>query len=772
MQTKFLENGRSLFVMAIRNENDNIKKIKNVFICFGIIVILAFLVMTYKDDKLRLNASFVATDDNATGIENDEYFSTISESAEEGDALYAHLYSYKPGKYNVKFHCEVSNKGSGFSIVTDGSVTPDNTFKTEVLDYIPLLPDVTEYDYDYTIPSHVRDVKMVIHYGGSGTLKIGRAYHTSYKLYYYDCAFVLFCLALLGLIIGYQFRKKKWEFKIFDSEKESGLTDFGRIFFLLVITFIASIPLLGKGFYERADLQFHLMRIQGISQALSSGQFPVRMQPVWHYGIGYPLSIFYPDLVLYPAAIMVALGLSEYYALCVLLIINNFLTAHIGYKAFSAITKSDKKGLIISAIYTLSVFRFGVMYQCQYGSIMAMIFFPLVLDGIVNVIWEDRTRWHILALGMTGIISSHILSSVMATLMCILCCIVGLRNLASVKKLLAIGKAVLTTLLLNLWFIVPFLLSYNRNYNIIFEQPITNRSVVFIPQMFQWINFGGMTNQYGSETAGEMPISVGILFAIAIIGFLVMVIQERKCDYVLGTCVFISLATLWLSSEFFPWNYIIRVPVLGKMLYHVQFAWRYELIATVGLSVVTAEVILYFLEKLDLKIYFAVMVICLINIAPSIDCVTNYYPMFFQDKYQYSYHFVDDTENVDYMYRDLPYEELKALPRTVIAENANVSNLKRNGVDMSFDYTKDGDAKFTLPIIDYPGYRAWINGEEEELSSTDKHQLTIIADRLKTNSGSIEIKYREPMLWRVCEIISVVSAMIMMIYVRKRKRVE
>lgn len=53
------------------------------------------------------------------------------------------------------------------------------------------------------------------------------------------------------------------------------------------------------------------MRIQGISQALSSGQFPVRMQPVWHYGIGYPLSIFYPDLVLYPAAIMVALGLSE-----------------------------------------------------------------------------------------------------------------------------------------------------------------------------------------------------------------------------------------------------------------------------------------------------------------------------------------------------------------------------------------------------------------------------------------------------------------------------
>lgn len=61
---------------------------------------------------------------------------------------------------------------------------------------------------------------------------------------------------------------------------------------------------------------------------------------------------------------------------------------------------------------------------------MAMIFFPLVLDGIINVIWEDGTRWHILALGMTGIISSHILSSVMATLMCILCCIVGLRNLA------------------------------------------------------------------------------------------------------------------------------------------------------------------------------------------------------------------------------------------------------------------------------------------------------------------------------------------------------
>ena len=229
---------------------------------------------------------------------------------------------------------------------------------------------------------------------------------------------------------------------------------------------------------------------------------------------------------------------------------------------------------------------------------------------------------------------------------------------------------------------------------------------------------------------------------------------------------------LWLSSEFFPWDYILRIPILGNLLYRVQFAWRYEIVATVGLSIVTAEVIYYYGRKLNNNIYLAMLAICIINIAPYIDCVTNHCNMFFQDKYKYSYHYVDDTENIDYMYRDLPYEELKKLPRTVVAQGADVYNLKMNGVNISFNYKKNTSAVLTLPIIDYPGYKLFINGDEVEYSSNEKHQITIILDSSKKDNGKVEFKFVEPLIWRICEIISALSIIGFVLFRVRNKKME
>ena len=84
-------------------------------------------------------------------------------------------------------------------------------------------------------------------------------------------------------------------------------------FLLFVIWFIADIPFMMSYLPVATtghDLIFHLYRIEGIAQGLIEGQFPVRMQTVQAAGYGYPVSIMYGDIFLYPVALLVILGMS------------------------------------------------------------------------------------------------------------------------------------------------------------------------------------------------------------------------------------------------------------------------------------------------------------------------------------------------------------------------------------------------------------------------------------------------------------------------------
>ena len=50
------------------------------------------------------------------------------------------------------------------------------------------------------------------------------------------------------------------------------------------------------------------------------------------------------------------------------------------------------------------------------GESLAMIFFPMVLLGLYEVLRRDEKRWPLLALGMTGVCMSHLLSTLFLSL--------------------------------------------------------------------------------------------------------------------------------------------------------------------------------------------------------------------------------------------------------------------------------------------------------------------------------------------------------------------
>lgn len=204
----------------------------------------------------------------------------------------------------------------------------------------------------------------------------------------------------------------------------------------------ACMPLLWRGVYDGHDLLFHLNRIEGIASGLRNGQFPVRIHSSTLLGYGYAAPEFYPELFLYFPAALRNLGVSLSASVRVFEACINLATALACYLCVRSLMRSRRAAVGASVLYTLCIYRLVNLYtRATLGESLAMIFFPIVLLGLYEVLRRDEKRWPLLALGMTGVCMSHLLS----TLFCAAFC--ALAAVLSVKKLFAEKRRILAILL-------------------------------------------------------------------------------------------------------------------------------------------------------------------------------------------------------------------------------------------------------------------------------------------------------------------------------------
>lgn len=154
----------------------------------------------------------------------------------------------------------------------------------------------------------------------------------------------------------------------------------------VIIGLIAGIPMYADFIMDGHDFSFHLQRIEGIYQAMASGDFPVRLNPLQVNGYGYLSSTMYPQLFLYPVALLRFFNVSVMTCYKLLLTLTNVGTALIAYYVVKSITQSGKIGILMSFLYTLSAYRLMGMYmRCAIGEVLAMTFLPLVMGGGIRV---------------------------------------------------------------------------------------------------------------------------------------------------------------------------------------------------------------------------------------------------------------------------------------------------------------------------------------------------------------------------------------------------
>lgn len=546
----------------------------------------------------------------------------------------------------------------------------------------------------------------------------------------------------------------------------------------VVIGLMAGIPMYADFVLDGHDFCFHVLRIEGIYQAMASGDFPVRLNPLQFSGYGYLSSTMYPQLFFYPVALLRFLNVSVMTCYKFLLTSINVGTALAAYYAVKNITRSGKIGIWMSFFYTLGAYRLVDMYtRCAIGEVLAMTFFPLVIWGVYECLWGER-RWIILTLGITGVLESHLLSVQMCALFMLLELLWWLLSRKKDhigKRIMAGVKAALTAALLNLSFLVPFLYFSRHNLACFGMTNGAANSGVYFSQMFSlFLSNDGISVTRGT-TVGEMALSVGTALLVGMFAFFLWAgsgkEKEKGTESVGVHCAAYALAAMYLASCLMPWGaFISRIPLVDTLTATLQFVWRFLAPASVFLALCAAIGIVKLTEEKKEWNWLAgvAALLCIVSAWSLFDDLTEHVGQYNNPMA------MEAVEDVDalYLYGGMNgalYTWETAVPRAASGAEIVCTGYRKQGTHISLQVQplQEGTDSLILPLFYYPGYEIRVNGEKVTSYGMD----WLLACDMPSARSDIQVRYTGLPIFRVCDIISLFAgAGVILMLVRNRLR--
>ena len=248
-----------------------------------------------------------------------------------------------------------------------------------------------------------------------------------------------------------------------------------RLHYLLlgVSVLICSTPFLAYYLTRGHDTGYLLFRLEGVARGFVAGEFPPRMQTSQLHGYGYPAGVTFPDLFLYPFALLRAAGLGLNNTYRVLFVCLNAFTAVISYESLRRIAGRNL-ALAATLLWMFAPYRNeDVLLRGDFGEAMALSFLPLFALGVYRIVWErdgaHRSEgraldgWLLCGIAMSGVVYSNlcvtVIMLVFAVPVAVALAVANGRLLALVKGAL---RAAALALLLTAAFTVP-LVDYHLN---------------------------------------------------------------------------------------------------------------------------------------------------------------------------------------------------------------------------------------------------------------------------------------------------------------------
>ena len=555
----------------------------------------------------------------------------------------------------------------------------------------------------------------------------------------------------------------------------------GCLFLLGGAVLLASMPVLmqGVGIFGD-DIHFHLSRIDAIAQGLKSGQFPVRIYSQAKNGYGYAPSLFYGELCLYFPAVLRTLGVSVQLSYHLYVLAVQMLTAGIAFYSFRQMFSHNKTALLGSVLYLLNPYRLQNLYwRAAVGEYTAMAFLPLIPAALCLLYGKkEPTKKQagvactemVIAFGM--LLQTHMISLEIMVLATAVFCLFHLRRTFSRCVLFVWLKSVAIVLLLNLWFLLPFLeIMGSGIYGGMYGGTTMNagrmiqRSGYAIPKVLTW-------NTHGRNIGIELIIGC-MVFLWAWIGHDEEIPHREQKIGLWSTGI--GLAACWASTNTFPWGLVGALPgKISGILLAIQFPWRYLTLAAILLTLATlCAVSLLRPKKLARPLAVLLLSASLLGVG------------FFYREYlpSESGEYVGDSGELIYVdhlvtnvawYYDklyLPIGAKETRDGFVIEKKVTTAEVEQiekteKGVILQYTAGMGEDGIIELPLLYYPVY-----GIKEGAGTLFKTENGMLGIQVPADSsGTIRVAVQEPLRWRLAELVSAVTVLVWIGSMKKKKR--
>lgn len=689
-----------------------------------------------------------------SGIRNDKQYTIKSErfeTAEDGSLCIPYL-SLWNGNYTFQFDYQ-SSTDVPVKLYVD---------KKECAQFI-LQSDQKQLNQSYMLGINTDLFQFSIPLEYTDQVQVEQIIITSEKLLYSDTIFLALFVLLTGIVCFLIITSKWWN-------KQTRNERVGKI--LIVIAVIAvSLPFKTEGVIDGWDTWGHLLRIESVKDAFYLGQFPVMIFPKNCNGYGQ-LGAMYPLTPLYLIGIFRCFHMSIATCYKMVFVFANIATAIVTYLAVKSIAKSDYAAVLATILYCLAPYRIMNLFCRQaMGEIIAMIFVPLVVVGLYHIFYgEDKRYWFLLTIGYCGIIQAHIVSVLLIIVFSLLVGIICVCKLAHESRWKNLIKALVFTLLLNVWYLIPFFtfMSQGTNNSIIFGGFLQKgTTLIELLSDARWAYDGGL---------GVIGL-VGATCCICSMICLAWLVYKKKTtdqDRFMGVILACAVLFIWMETAYFPWGILSKITWVHDLTNMMQFPFRFLIVGTPLLIISTG----YFISRIVNRkaMYFVTGCIMILNLTGTVG---------------YMFDFAQGEGSYDRLYggvteiaipENYPMGADSASCKNDIIYpysyemNAQQTEKQGNDVRIVYSTTKENDY-IDIPLYYFAGYSAEVTAGElpvgMQLRVEQGAEYRVRVHLPKSECGTeVRIHYTGMKIFYIGYAISLISMIAFILFIRPRKSMD
>ncbi|HAQ6160223.1 TPA: hypothetical protein IX249_001511 [Enterococcus faecium] len=501
------------------------------------------------------------------------------------------------------------------------------------------------------------------------------------------------------------------------------------------------------GFYDTA---FHINRALGLESIFSS---PINFETFRSYGM--QVNNFYPWLTLYPLFLLIkftnlAIGYNLF--LYIVTLITLFICHYVMYE----ITKKHVTSSFFAIIYTTSSFRsVEIFLRGAMGELLAMSILPLILLGFIKLYDSKKESWVMLAISMTLLIYTHVLSVAMTMVMIIIALIIQFYRKKKIEIFLIIKliKAAIVTLLLSLAFIGPMIeqtlyQDLNRPY-----VDILQKRAIYLGKEFL----------IGSIDSELLSFGIGLTLLICLI---ILTFNFKKLGILSKITYIMGIISILLCTKIFPWFALQNTP-----LNIIQAPWRFMIFSTLFISFSVSLFISPQLEKFSYTrrrnfILLLILAISILNYSSVVNMVKE---MNFQGTYsnEQMENKLEEFENFDYVPIGYKKDQL-LLKNHQVTEDGQViySSFSPNKDEITFTFKSSKGKTIVLPVFRYKGLTVTVNSKNATVLKQGGPFVTV-----KSESGinKVTIRYSYTFFSKISLFISIITLIVLLFYCIKLK---